>query len=160
MATLPFRGIKGVLFSILCYLFSVLYPFRGIVRREVKHFFVPHLIYMVKKEILCTLAAYYDLPRRRNAPARQMVHTKHNPNCTAVGFNLANTENSADLIKFCIGGRNFTPGGSTITPGRSSFCDEHAEIRAVLAEFKREEIENKSRLNFRLFAIKFPFVRD
>ena len=83
---------------------------------------------MVKKEILCTLAAHYDLPRRRNAPARQMVHTRHSPRCTAVGFNLANTENSADLIKFCIGGRNFTPGYSTITPGRSGFCAELAEI--------------------------------
>ena len=108
---------------------------------------------MVKKEILCTLAAHYDLPRRRNAPARQMIRTRHSPRCTAVDFNPANTGNSADLIKFCIGGRNFTPGGS-------SFCDELAEIKAVLAEFKREEIENKSRLNFRLFAIKFPFVRD
>ena len=76
---------------------------------------------MVKKEILCTLAAYYDLPRRRNAPARQKVHTRHSPRCTAVGFNPANTENSADLIKFCTGSRNFTP-------GRSSFCAELAEI--------------------------------
>ena len=104
---------------------------------------------MVKKEILCTLAAHYDLPRRRNAPARQMVHTRHSPNCTAADFNPANTENSADLIKFCTGRSYFTPGGSTITPGRSSFCDELAEIKAVLTEFKREEIENKSRLNFR-----------
>jgi hypothetical protein len=83
---------------------------------------------MVKKEILCTFAAHHDLPRRRNVPARQMVHTRHSPNYTAADFNPANTENSADLIKFCIGGRNFTPGGSYFTPERSSFCDELAEI--------------------------------
>ncbi len=57
-----------------------------------------------------------------------MVHTRHSPNYTAADFNPANTENSADLIKFCIGGRNFTPGGSYFTPERSSFCDELAEI--------------------------------